>query len=246
MKTRALPAAIACSLGLHGLLLAMLFFSNVHAVAHRQNVENVPFITASLVFAMNGQHDQNASARRQRAREHGIVNEPLKRRLSVDQAKNAESPAPATERDRNNRVGGVIEDVPVSMRFPSSGNVDAGEPSSLGRASGGKPEVALGGGPPGPESMRTTLPRYLSVSRPAYPVMARMRGQEGTVLLTVEVLADGRTGDIRIKQSSGYNMLDHSALNAARSWRFEPARTRNMPLAMAVDVPVRFSLMESD
>jgi protein TonB len=60
------------------------------------------------------------------------------------------------------------------------------------------------------------------------------------------VTTDGRTGEVRVKQSSGYALLDRSALNAVRTWRFEPARKMNTPLAMTVDIPVRFSLKETD
>ena len=74
--------------------------------------------------------------------------------------------------------------------------------------------------------------------------MARMRGYEGMVLLAVEVLTDGRAGEVRIKKSSGYALLDQSALNAVRAWRFEPARKMDIPLVMTVDIPIRFSLSE--
>ena len=88
------------------------------------------------------------------------------------------------------------------------------------------------------------LPRYLNAARPSYPLMARMRGYEGMVLLAVQVLTDGRAGEVRIKKSSGYALLDQSALNAVRAWRFEPARKMGAPLVMTVDIPIRFSLSE--
>jgi protein TonB len=73
-----------------------------------------------------------------------------------------------------------------------------------------------------------------------------MRGYEGVVLLSVAVTEDGRAGEVRIKRSSGYALLDQSALGAVRRWRFEPARKMNAPIAMTVDIPVRFSLQVSD
>ncbi len=92
-----------------------------------------------------------------------------------------------------------------------------------------------------PDSM-TAKPRYLDTPPPVYPAEARSRGYEGTALLTVEILADGRTGQVLIKKSSGYAVLDRSAQKAVRSWRFEPARTKRIPRAMIVDIPIRFYL----
>ncbi len=47
-----------------------------------------------------------------------------------------------------------------------------------------------------------------------YPLLARQRGWEGTVLLGLRVEPDGHLEKIRIERSSGYAVLDHSALNS--------------------------------
>lgn len=85
-------------------------------------------------------------------------------------------------------------------------------------------------------------PRYNLTPSPAYPITARTKGQEGVVLLSVEVLANGRTGQVQVKKSSGYTLLDQSAQNAIRTWRFEPAKRLQTPRTMIVDIPIRFSL----
>ncbi len=86
------------------------------------------------------------------------------------------------------------------------------------------------------------LPRYLETPAPVYPREARLRGYEGLVLCSVEVLANGRVGQVRIKTSSGFDCLDRSARRAVRSWRFDPARSGVASRAMTVDIPIRFSL----
>jgi periplasmic protein TonB len=58
----------------------------------------------------------------------------------------------------------------------------------------------------------------------------------------VEVLPDGRPGEIRLRQGSGYARLDEAALSAVRRWRFVPARRGDTPVAAWVLVPIRFSL----
>jgi protein TonB len=57
--------------------------------------------------------------------------------------------------------------------------------------------------------LQTHLSRYL-----VYPPLARERGWEGTVLLGLRVESDGHLEEIRVERSSGYAVLDHSALNS--------------------------------
>ena len=89
-------------------------------------------------------------------------------------------------------------------------------------------------------------PRYRDNAPPVYPQTARLRGQEGVVLIHAEILPEGRTGVLKIKTSSGYDLLDQSALDTVRTWRFEPARRMGQPVAVWVDIPVRFVLKKSD
>ena len=95
------------------------------------------------------------------------------------------------------------------------------------------------------EAPALTLPRYRANNAPAYPAFARLRGYEGLVLLAAEVSEQGRVQAIRIKKSSGYAVLDRSAEEAVRSWRFEPGRRMGTPMAMWVEVPVRFVLQDA-
>lgn len=77
---------------------------------------------------------------------------------------------------------------------------------------------------------------------PAYPYAARLRGQQGRVLLQVEVLPSGDAGAIAVAQSSGYDSLDRAARQAVQRWRFHPALQNGQPIAASVQVPVRFAL----
>ncbi|MDH3702497.1 MAG: energy transducer TonB [Alphaproteobacteria bacterium] len=78
--------------------------------------------------------------------------------------------------------------------------------------------------------------------KPPYPFVARRRGQEGQVLLNVNVLPDGTAGRVEIARSSGFRSLDEAARHAVALWRFRPARQNGTPVAARVTVPVRFSL----
>ncbi len=99
--------------------------------------------------------------------------------------------------------------------------------------------------PPGtsPEGItRTARPQGGYQVRPTYPAAPRRLGIQGTTLLRVHVLADGRIGDVLVESSAGHPDLDQAAIGAIRGWRFEPARRGNEPVAMWVLLPVEFRL----
>lgn len=49
-----------------------------------------------------------------------------------------------------------------------------------------------------------------------YPVVARRMGWEGRVVVSFRLLPDGRIEDIRIEESSGYEVLDRNTLRVVR------------------------------
>jgi len=91
-----------------------------------------------------------------------------------------------------------------------------------------------------------TRPRYLEAMRPPYPKRAREMGWEGTVVLRVEVHADGTVGEVSVHRTSGYLTLDEAALTAVKRWRFAPPTDGAFSFATVVDVPVRFDLKEQE
>jgi protein TonB len=89
-------------------------------------------------------------------------------------------------------------------------------------------------------------PRYRENAPPVYPSAARRNGQEGMVVIRAEILPEGRPGVLKIKASSGYPVLDQSALETVRTWRFEPARQLGKPISAWVDIPIRFVLNQKN
>jgi protein TonB len=85
-------------------------------------------------------------------------------------------------------------------------------------------------------------PLYLENAPPVYPAMAKLRGYEGIVLVSAEVLPDGRVGSAAISKSSGYTILDQSAIEAVKHWKFEPAKKAGKPFAVRVKLPIKFIL----
>jgi len=88
----------------------------------------------------------------------------------------------------------------------------------------------------------TAYPLYRKNMPPVYPEIARARGYEGIVLVSAEILPTGRVEQAKIRKSSGYSILDQSALNAVKAWLFEPARKSGRPFTMWVEVPIKFVL----
>jgi protein TonB len=84
--------------------------------------------------------------------------------------------------------------------------------------------------------------RYLSNPKPEYPAEARRERQEGVVLVSIEVGANGRAGEVSLGRSSGFPLLDEAAVEAVRRWSFAPAEEAGVPVSSRVEVPVRFSL----
>lgn len=114
--------------------------------------------------------------------------------------------------------------------------------------------VAKGdGSSPTPGKEETTLhskegalsnaqPDYLRNPPPRYPFQARKLRQEGLVLLQVRVSEQGTAQSVTLKQSSGFHLLDESALRAVQTWTFSPARVGPFAISTEVDVPIRFEL----
>ncbi|HEX7966905.1 MAG TPA: energy transducer TonB, partial [Stellaceae bacterium] len=78
--------------------------------------------------------------------------------------------------------------------------------------------------------------------KPDYPAEARRRGQQGRVVLRVEVSAAGTPLGVSVVSSSGHPALDQAAARAVEHWRFNPATQAGAPVQGAADVPFQFRL----
>lgn len=77
---------------------------------------------------------------------------------------------------------------------------------------------------------------------PRYPLMARARGWQGTVHVALSVSADGSVVEANLRESSGYGVLDHAAIDVARHSRFEPPATRGLAAPLHGRIEYRFQL----
>ena len=124
--------------------------------------------------------------------------------------------------------------------------------SGLSGGGGGTGTAGLGrgamgdgtGGDVGSGSASSGLARPLGgyQVKPLYPESARTAGAQGTTLLKVHILENGKVGEVQIEQSAGHSDLDMAAADAVRRWLFEPARMGKQPIAVWVLLPVKFEL----
>ena len=87
-------------------------------------------------------------------------------------------------------------------------------------------------------------PQILRSPKAPYPEAARQAGIEGTVILKIQILENGRSGQVSVYKSSGSDLLDQAAVAAVTNWRFIPAKVRDtgQTIACSTTLPVVFKL----
>ena len=86
-----------------------------------------------------------------------------------------------------------------------------------------------------------TLPRAIYSPNPMYSEYARKHRLRGTVLLSVVVQPDGTADDVKVSRSLEQS-LDAKAIEAVRTWRFEPSRYAGHAIAYPLTIEVTFKL----
>ncbi|MRR17288.1 MAG: TonB family protein [Deltaproteobacteria bacterium] len=130
--------------------------------------------------------------------------------------------------------GAAPAEGPVSSAAKPVVYAAAGDPSSFSDA--GRPQAASGAAP----ALSNAYPLYRENPPPGYPELARQQGYEGVVLVAAEILADGRVGQALVSKSSGYAILDQSAVRAVKKWKFEPAKKSGVPYKTWAELPIKF------
>ncbi|GAB6094333.1 hypothetical protein JCM14469_05850 [Desulfatiferula olefinivorans] len=154
--------------------------------------------------------------------------EPLKKKTSPP--KTVKRPAPVPE----NQTVPAVEPAPMPETASAADTVPD-DPARETQAVREEPH-------PFQARVREAFPLYQDNPPPDYPALARKRNWEGRVELDVLVGRDGHVKDVRVDRSSGFSLLDRSALKSVSRWRFEPGLRGDEHLEMWVKVPVVFQL----
>lgn len=152
-------------------------------------------------------------------------------------------PEPAVDEDAEE----VVAPKPPQPPKPVAAAKPVSKPKSQ-PAPQAKPSANPGGGGAGTSDSSgvggavSAKPNYLRNPPPPYPSEARKNKQEGKVVLQVRVNDRGTVDSLSLKQSSGFPLLDESALTAVKNWKFYPAKIGGISVESNVVVPVRFRL----
>jgi len=133
---------------------------------------------------------------------------------------------------------------PPSNGTGSGGGIGSGNGGGVGSGSG--PGVGPGsGGGIGGGVFRVgggvSAPKATYAPDPEYSEEARKAKFQGTCVLWLVVGPDGRPRDIKVARTLGLG-LDEKAIEAVKTWKFEPAMKDGKPVAVQINVEVSFRL----
>jgi protein TonB len=121
------------------------------------------------------------------------------------------------------------------------GEADKQDPAGL---EGGTTEGGVVGGVAGapielPDDAIPPRPKSSNVI-PPYPQEARADGRTGVVVLEIVILADGSVD--RVKVVRGDEPFASAAVDAVKTWKYEPARFKGQPISVFKTFSVTFKL----
>lgn len=77
---------------------------------------------------------------------------------------------------------------------------------------------------------------------PSYPALSQRLGEQGRVVLKVELDEEGRVSGAVVKTHSGFIRLDEAALSAVKTWHCRPARRNGVAVSAVALQPFSFTL----
>lgn len=143
---------------------------------------------------------------------------------------------PAGEGRLTSQQGPAAEESSVAGGEPAAGDPPAAEaPQAALPASILTPPILLGHSASYPGDAYA-----VAVDRSLFTPELRLLASEGRVVIRVLVRADGAVGSVLVDQSSGNPALDRAVVEAAASWRFQPATRDGVAIDAWAVIPVRF------
>ena len=162
---------------------------------------------------------------------------PRRRRMVRHRTPDPAAPVPpmeAAQADSAARIGDSGDGNGAAADAPGNGH-GAGVGSTDGSGSGSGSGTGFGGA----ADQRASC---IYCPEPRYPLIARVRGWQGTVDVGLLVLADGSVDAAQLRRSSGYGALDDAAIAVARRSRFQPPASNGLPAPLKGRIEYRFEL----
>jgi periplasmic protein TonB len=145
---------------------------------------------------------------------------------------------------KNSQTGDPLSSLLAPSNGVGVGGIGSAEGAGIGPGHGPGRGPGSGGGSGGNFYMAgngVTAPRAIYSPEPEYSDEARAVKQQGVVILSAVIGPDGRPAHLHVARSLGMG-LDEKAIEAVRTWRFEPGRKDGHPVAVLISVEVDFHL----
>ena len=154
-----------------------------------------------------------------------------------------EPPKPVEKPQPVEKPKPVIKPKPVQKPQP----VKPAPPAPAAPAAPATPAPSAPAAPaaaPGPVKESAAVSGLASLGNPPpeYPSLALRRSWEGSVVLRIKVLPNGRAGLVEVTKSSGKQALDDAAVEAVRNWKFIPAKRGDTPIEGFATQTIAFKL----
>jgi len=243
-------------------LLHLALFLSPSSELSKAQLELHPGSRAVRLRLLNAiPHEQPPQAAAEKMPASATVPEATK--ASVAPVVEATQPAPMLREVEPMAPVARIENKPSVIPPVSSGALEAPVPKSVqAREAGVVEEVAsaakaemepkLDGSKVASSTLSSVLPagveleaRAMSARIPEYPPRSILRGEEGRVVVRLEVDPEGRAHQIELIEGSGHFRLDRSVLRFVREERFVPAQRGGMPIASTQTFSFRFELRDA-
>jgi len=221
--------AIFFSLLIHVIAGAMIVFCSSTNLFYSPELNGINMVWVSF--------DDKSGSDKAEIKSNQENQSPLKVKKTTEQSVRLETPTVTAETIPVSAVTAQSLSKPIELAKNEMHSM--GTKEKYNSIAGGNNEKAYG-----TRNSNTAIayPLYKENSPPVYPEIARVRGYEGVVLVFAEILPNGRVGKAKISKSSGYAILDQSAIRAIKPWKFEPAKKSGNPFTAWVELPIKFIL----
>jgi periplasmic protein TonB len=257
------PSAFVFSFALNALAVVLLVWSGHWVVEHREQIRKhvVGIVTDISPYVLPPAKDQSGGGggggdRDKLAASKGVLPKQSREQITPpavvvrnEAPKLAVDPtvvAPQIQLSMTGPIGDPLSKIlgPPSNGTGSGGGIGSGSGGGVGSGRGPGVGPGYGGGIGGgvyKVGGGVSAPRAIFAPDPEYSEEARKAKYQGTVVLYMIVGPDGRARDIRVMRSVGMG-LDEKAIEAVRTWKFDPARRDGQAVAVQINVEVSFRL----
>lgn len=146
---------------------------------------------------------------------------------------------------RTREIGDPLSDLTRPSNGPGvAGGIGGRTGDGVGSGRGsGRGDGENGGCCGGPYTIGSgvSMPRAIYAPEPEFSEEARRIKHQGEVTLVATIGSDGHPRNLIVVRSLGMG-LDEKALEAVRTWRFDPARKDGHPVAVQMQIIVNFHL----